>query len=701
VTADGITSQPDYAYDVPAEFLASGAPVGVAAFDIRDFGAIADPSVNNQPMIQAAIEAAHAAGGGIVYVPPGTYGIAINPDGYGSVHLLANVFLKGAGMGESVLRLVDGSSVDVTGLVRSPWGVSTTNWGVADLTIDGNKANTTGKVDGFFTGPKPGLTIADQDVTVLRVEIQNVSRYGFDPHERTERLTIRDSVAHDNAVDGFVLDAVHDSNITGNLSYGNGRHGFNVVTSSSDIVFSGNVSRDNGGAGIVIQRGSEDIAPPGNILVTGGAVSGNGREGILVQMASDVTITGVSIVDNGRQGVRLYGASHVSVTDNVILSNSQSLNDGYSEVDIGAYVDTVFARTYGATHNLVEANSIGGTGAVLARYGVEERAGDTGYNIVTDNTFGATVRGPMALAGTGSFAEKSGTDGADQIVGSATQDRILAGAGNDTVSGQDGNDRLEGGEGDDRITGGKGDDTILGGEGHDTLNGNSGSDTLAGWAGNDVLLGEAGNDVLDGGAGNDSLSSGSGDDTVVADAGNDTIDGGSGFDTIDFSGALSEVRVDLGLRLAEGGETGTDSVVSIESVIGSAYADTLTGDKNANRISGGAGDDVIRGLGGADTLSGGAGSDVFVWAVKDVVSSGVYQGRDRLSDLEAGDRLDIRALLAGQSYAALDDVVRVTDAGQGAILSVRVSGAFHEVAALDGVHAASVSALVDSGLLLV
>ena len=43
-----------------------------------------------------------------------------------------------------------------------------------------------------------------------------------------------------------------------------------------------------------------------------------------------------------------------------------------------------------------------------------------------------------------------------------------------------------------------------------------------------------------------------------------------------------------------------DTLTSIENVIGSAYADTLTGDTNDNVLEGGA---------GADSLSGGAGSD--------------------------------------------------------------------------------------------
>ncbi len=42
-------------------------------FNIRDFGARGDKTTNETPSVQAAIDACHAAGGGVVYAPPGDY----------------------------------------------------------------------------------------------------------------------------------------------------------------------------------------------------------------------------------------------------------------------------------------------------------------------------------------------------------------------------------------------------------------------------------------------------------------------------------------------------------------------------------------------------------------------------------------------------------------------------------------------------
>lgn len=698
--ATGIEGAPSYDFAPPDAFFAKDMPALTPVFDVRDFGAVADPSIDNRPMIQAAIDAAHEAGGGIVYIPSGVYGIAAGNAEEGSVQIKSNVFLKGEGMGETVLRLVDGSSQDVTGLVRTQWGVETSNCGVADLTIDGNQANTSGLVDGFFTGPVPGQPISDKDVFLTRVEIHDVSRYGFDPHETTLRLSIQDSVAHHNGVDGFVLDRIVGGDISNNESYANGRHGFNVVTTSENLILANNVSHDNGGAGIVVQRGSEDIPAPSLIAISGGDVYGNGREGVLLQGVSNVSVSGLRIHDNGMSGVRIYGSDHVTVSGNTITANSQSEHDAYSEVMLQTWNDVEYGHVFKAQDNLIQGNTIVATGDIQARFGVEERDGNVANNIVFDNKISGTVRGPMALNGDGSYLLKIGTDAANSLIGGSAQDKLMGYAGNDRISGGDGNDRLEGGDGNDLLYGGKGKDILEGGAGRDTLYGNSDDDTMSGNDGNDALYADTGNDALDGGAGNDVVSGGSGDDWIKAGAGNDKYDGGTGYDTLDFSGFSGGVSVDLSLRKAVGFETGTDALNGFERVIGSSGADTLTGDKNVNLIEGGAGDDTLRGMGGKDTLTGGEGHDTFSWLTKDVVSSGVYLGRDTITDFSAEDALDLTSLLAGRTYGTLDDLVTVTSSDAGTAIAVDIKGIDYEIAFLENFHATSASEMQAAGMIL-
>jgi Ca2+-binding RTX toxin-like protein len=67
--------------------------------------------------------------------------------------------------------------------------------------------------------------------------------------------------------------------------------------------------------------------------------------------------------------------------------------------------------------------------------------------------------------------------------------------------------------------------------------------------------------------------------------------------------------VNLSLGTSTSAQTGNDTLSQVEGVIGSAAADTLTGDGNANYLDGGGANDTINGGGGADTLTGGAGAD--------------------------------------------------------------------------------------------
>ena len=152
---------------------------------------------------------------------------------------------------------------------------------------------------------------------------------------------------------------------------------------------------------------------------------------------------------------------------------------------------------------------------------------------------------------------------------------------------------------------------LNGGSGKDKLTGGAGADTIYGLGGDDSLSGLAGEDVLTGGFGNDTLSGGADDDYLMGDAGNDRIDGGTGFDWAGYEDATAAVRVDLALTTAQNTlGAGTDTLVSIEYVHGSSYADTLMGTSGANYIFGGDGQDSLVGRAGDDFLAGGAGDDL-------------------------------------------------------------------------------------------
>ena len=129
--------------------------------------------------------------------------------------------------------------------------------------------------------------------------------------------------------------------------------------------------------------------------------------------------------------------------------------------------------------------------------------------------------------------------------------------------------------------------TLYGGSGNDSLSGGS-NDTFFGNDGNDYLSTGSGNDYLSGGPGNDYLSSGDGADTLDGGGGDDTLDGGPGTDTASYASATGHVTVSLsifGPQNAFG--DGVDTLVGIENLTGSTFADTLNGDANPNVLSSG------------------------------------------------------------------------------------------------------------------
>jgi Ca2+-binding RTX toxin-like protein len=118
--------------------------------------------------------------------------------------------------------------------------------------------------------------------------------------------------------------------------------------------------------------------------------------------------------------------------------------------------------------------------------------------------------------------------------------------------------------------------------------------------------------------GGKSINAAGGDDTIIAGAGFDTIYGGEGNDLVSYkySGVgVSVILADGDTAAATVGGTGFaagDQLRSIESLEGSAFNDTLTGNKAANVLIGGSGGDHLVSLEGADTLSGGLGANTLV-----------------------------------------------------------------------------------------
>lgn len=149
------------------------------------------------------------------------------------------------------------------------------------------------------------------------------------------------------------------------------------------------------------------------------------------------------------------------------------------------------------------------------------------------------------------------------------------------------------------------------------LTGNS-SIQVNGNADTNVLVGDAGANRLYGGGGNDLLFGGDGNDWVIGGAGNDYLDGGAGQDVTMYEDSTSAVTVNLLTGTATDGLGGTDTLVSVEAVHGSKFADTLIlgngggyvfGRGGNDKITGGILNDAFYGGSGTDKIDGGDGFD--------------------------------------------------------------------------------------------
>ena len=127
-----------------------------------------------------------------------------------------------------------------------------------------------------------------------------------------------------------------------------------------------------------------------------------------------------------------------------------------------------------------------------------------------------------------------------------------------------------------------------------------------------TITGDNNDNILIGTDGNDTILGLGGNDTLIGLGGNDTLNGGNGTDTIDYSAnTTAGVVVNLTTNMVTSTDSGTDTLISIENVIGSNLVDTIIGNTGNNVIDGRGGNDILNGNGGDDTyiFTGAWGSD--------------------------------------------------------------------------------------------
>jgi hypothetical protein len=202
--------------------------------DVKSYGAVGDGATDDTVAIQAALDAAHAAGGGAVQLPPGTFSTR-------TLTLYSKVHLAGAGIEATILKLRDETHDD---LIRSYEldklsGTNRTggvyNWSIRDLTLDGNRAR---------NNRGCGLRVFGFGYTLRDLRIRQCSQAGLDSEWSTEdpdwspggRDTPGDSMeaqivnlkVHHCGAGGIVFRGPHDSQFVNCVVYDTTTYGVHI-----------------------------------------------------------------------------------------------------------------------------------------------------------------------------------------------------------------------------------------------------------------------------------------------------------------------------------------------------------------------------------------------------------------------------------------------------------------------------------------
>ena len=457
-------------------------------------------------------------------------------------------------------------------------------------------------------------------------------------------------------------------------------------------------------------------------ILTGGNPTGDVYEGFRGMAGNDT-------IDGGTGFDRLfYDNSPLAVVVTWSGTGKGTASDGFGGTDTFVHIEEVRASAFNDT---LTGSDSGDFESFEGRAGNDTIDGKGSWDRASYQTSAAAVNVNLATG----IAQDGwgGTDtllNIEEVRGSAFNDVIVGTANNNVIDGQNGDDTMDGGAGFDTLrydlstgnvivnlalgtaTGAAGNDTFTNFEevrgsafndtltgsdsgayesfegrgGNDTIDGKGGTDRAAynnstaavnvnlgtgiaqdGWGGTDTLLnieevsGSAFNDVIIGNASNNAIEGMNGDDT---------LDGGAGFDFLVYFSAAGNVNVNLALGTATGA-AGNDTFTNFESVRGSSFADTLTGDSQNNVLRGDAGDDIIDGGAGLDTAiyTGARTGYTITQTGTGLTVSSTAEGTDTLTGMERlrfADKIVAMDIAgnAGQAYrvyqAAFD---RKPDAG--------------------------------------
>lgn len=310
---------------------------GSSVISVKDFGAVGDGSTDDAAAINAAIDSVASSGGGTIYFPTGTYILG------SAVILKSYVILEGNGFARTILqgKAATSHSLILTenyaSLVGSNTAAGPLNFGLRNMSIDGNKANRTGS--GFCLGiygydyeltnleiyRSRGIGLYSEWCTIGNVPVTAFGKDTMEAHITGLRI-------FQCAASGLVFNGPHDSifrDIHTYINTGSGAEfGQSAVSTAGGTMIDQLHSYGNGTWGIKISTmvfggliesesnidGGIQINTPGG-RVQGGTLLGWGNTGIGVQFNYSGSSVSVVANNNSMDGVDLFAnANKLSIS---------------------------------------------------------------------------------------------------------------------------------------------------------------------------------------------------------------------------------------------------------------------------------------------------------------------------------------------------------------------------------------------------
>ena len=436
------------------------ASLGVPAwYNVKSaaYGAKGDGTTDDTSALQAALTAARAAGGGVVYVPAGTY-LASQ-----SLQIGSNTTLVGDGIGVTTLRCKAASLSSFTQVGSNTGSPLLVNYGSTTasriqvgpgITFDGNQANAGTLNTGYSPDAPECSPVALWSAslcTVQGIEVINQIGYGIYLNLCTDSsvtgnrvLSGGGSALGTNQQDGIHLNGGSQIRVENNdVDTGTGTAGDDGIAlailsgTATDINITGNMVRSAvNGIRVALNGGSA-----GNLNITGNTVyaslDGNGVN--ITSNTTGQTITGLAVTGNvirnlGAVSTLAYGISVEAPCNGVTIAGNTMKDFQDATGSIGVYV--VNGTGAGTCTNVtVEGNTITGlTGYLGIEIGGSGAAMGVTHFSVTGNVCDlSTATASNNPAGVGVYASTYGSITGNTLIGNSDSGSVAVYLSNGTT----------------------------------------------------------------------------------------------------------------------------------------------------------------------------------------------------------------------------------------------------------------------------